>query len=436
MGAGAFIEPLVVITLLFGGTWVNRNTEYRLFNRRRVYTHSPRSASPSSSGSGRSSPASSVTLLSQIDEEPVWRVRNINIMGLQKEVVSPNTRRFQDYFLSRLLKKFPFLVEAWYWALIYWVYQLGRAFSAVTMVEGTVTVARRHALQIIALEQRLHIFLELDVQRWFLQHPFLMHWTNRIYSFVHIPGTILFLVWLFFYTTTQSRIDLPTHTRPKNDDISSAGPKLYAARRRTMATCNLIAFIVFTLWPCMPPRLLSDAAVPGAIGAQARSYGFVDTVHGAEDESSVWTQNKFCNQYAAMPSLHFGYSLLIGLTIMTIPLAPQHRRSRTVHLTRSLRVRLPAPRRLMCLALGVAYPAIILVAIVATANHFVLDAVAGAIVCGCAWTGNRVLLNLLPLEDYFLAVVRIHKPERRVVWLDGAERVGGEKGSGKGVVVD
>jgi hypothetical protein len=42
-------------------------------------------------------------------------------MGMKKEVVSPNTRRFQDYFLSRLLKKFPFLVEAWYWALIYWV---------------------------------------------------------------------------------------------------------------------------------------------------------------------------------------------------------------------------------------------------------------------------------------------------------------------------
>jgi hypothetical protein len=121
MGAGAFIEPLVVVTLLFGGTWVNRNTEYRLFNRRRIYTHSPRSSSPSSSiESGRSSLSSSVSLLSQ-DDEPKWRVREINIMGFKKEVVSPNTRQFQDYFLSRVLKKFPFLVEAWYWALIYWV---------------------------------------------------------------------------------------------------------------------------------------------------------------------------------------------------------------------------------------------------------------------------------------------------------------------------
>lgn len=302
------------------------------------------------------------------------------------------------------------------------------------MVEGTVTVARRHALQIINLEQRLHIFHELDVQAWFLRHPFLMHWTNRIYSFIHIPGTILFLVWLFFYTTTRNRIDLPSHNRDAGEG-SPAGPKLYAARRRTMATCNLLAFIVFTLWPCMPPRLLSDPDVPGPIGKEARSYGFVDTVHGAEGESSVWTQNKFCNQYAAMPSLHFGYSLLIGLTIMTIPLAPQHRRSRTIHVSRSLRMRLPSPRRLLCLVLGFAYPAIILVAIVATANHFILDAVAGAIVCGLAWTGNRILLNLLPLEDYFLWCVKIHKPERRAVW-SGDEDEREDRVAEKGVVID
>jgi hypothetical protein len=137
MGAGAFIEPLVVVTLLFGGTWVNRNTEYRLFNRRRIYTHSPRSSSPSSSiESGRSSLSSSVSLLSQ-DDEPKWRVREINIMRFKKEVVSPNTRQFQDYFLSRVLKKFPFLVEAWYWALIYWVnISLELAISRIQWIDA------------------------------------------------------------------------------------------------------------------------------------------------------------------------------------------------------------------------------------------------------------------------------------------------------------
>lgn len=64
------------------------------------------------------------------------------------------------------------------------------------------------------------------------------------------------------------------------------------------------------------------------------------------------------------------------------------------------------------------YPFIILVCIVATANHFILDAVLGAMVCGVAWWGNDVMLNLLVLEDWFLLLVRIHKPESYLVDLD------------------
>lgn len=64
----------------------------------------------------------------------------------------------------------------------------------------------------------------------------------------------------------------------------------------------------------------------------------------------------------------------------------------------------------MAVTLGFLYPAVILVAIVATANHFVLDAVAGAVVCAVAWRANAVLLNLLPLEDWFLYALRLHKP--------------------------
>jgi hypothetical protein len=60
-----------------------------------------------------------------------------------------------------------------------------------------------------------------------------------------------------------------------------------------------------------------------------------------------------------------------------------------------------------------------------------LAAVAGAVVCGCAWAGNRVLLNLLPVEDWFLWCVRMHKPERRAVGFKH-----GETGERKGVVFD
>lgn len=119
-----------------------------------------------------------------------------------------------------------------------------------------------------------------------------------------------------------------------------------------------------------------------------------------------------------MPSLHFGYSLLIGVSIATLPLAPQHRRSKTLilrlfnrlHPSLAPRLRLPSWRRLGLVILGISYPSAILIAIVATANHFILDAVAGALVCGAGWYGNTLLLNLLPLEDYFLWLVRIHKP--------------------------
>lgn len=124
-----------------------------------------------------------------------------------------------------------------------------------------------------------------------------------------------------------------------------------------------------------------------------------------------------------MPSLHFGYALMIGLTIMAIPLSSRRAYSRSVFFsffdrydaTAVFNVRLPSWRRMICVVVGFLYPFAILVAIVATANHFILDAVAGAVVCGLGWYGNSILLNLLPLEDYFLWMLRIHKPERRTV---------------------
>lgn len=177
-------------------------------------------------------------------------------------------------------------------------YQLGRAFTALSLQEGTVDIARRHALQLIQAEEWLGIFWEPKIQRFFLRHPLIMTWINGIYSFIHIPGTIAFLVWLYYYTVTRNRSEEFQLGKPRRDMSGSpAGPLLYQARRRTLAVCNLLAFVVFTLWPCMPPRLLSDPAAEGPEGELARTYGFVDTVHGANGAGSVWTENRFCNQY-------------------------------------------------------------------------------------------------------------------------------------------
>ncbi|KIW55803.1 hypothetical protein PV05_04525 [Exophiala xenobiotica] len=447
MGAGAFLEPLVVVGLLFGGAWINRTTDYtfsakktrwdeRLPEAQRIETDVDLDIEEARLSQTKRSLSPSL-LPSQ---ENKWREREIRILGYRKVIETPNTAVFRNRLLSRLLHKFPFLVETWYWALIYWVYQLGRAFTAVTLVQGTVHVARRHALEVIEWEKRLHIFWEIPIQKFFMSYPRLMMYINWLYSFIHIPGTIAFLVWLYYYTITNNRLVQHRGSRPltggQGGPGSPPGPWLYEARRRTMAICNLLAFVVFTLWPCMPPRLLSDPEYNGPQAELAKSYGFVDTVHGKDGASSVWTQNKFCNQYAAMPSLHFGYSLLVGLTIMTIPLAPEHRRSKAIHLPLfnnshpelAPQIRLPSTRRLACLTIGFMYPFAILVAIVSTANHFILDAVAGALICGIGWNTNGVLLNLLPLEDWFLYVVRIHKPvqmpleeTRAFVWKEKIE---------------
>jgi hypothetical protein len=110
-----------------------------------------------------------------------------------------------------------------------------------------------------------------------------------------------------------------------------------------------------------------------------------------------------------MPSLHFGYSLMIGLTVALYPLAPTRRRG-WLRIRGVGSVKLPSLGRLSCALVGFAYPFTIFVAIVSTANHFILDAVAGTFVLGIAWWSNRFLLNLLPVEDYFLWCLRLHKP--------------------------
>jgi hypothetical protein len=186
------------------------------------------------------------------------------------------------------------------------VYQLGRAFTTVILIEGTVHVARKHALQLIEIEKSLHIFWELPIQRFFMNFTAMMPWINFLYSFIHIPGTIAFLVWLYYYTITRNRLvqrrDGHVSGEPEG---SPSGPALYEARRRTMAVCNLLAFVVFTTWPCMPPRLLSDPTYDGPSAELAKSYGFVDTVHGKQGTGSVWTQNKFCNQYGESSGIEY-----------------------------------------------------------------------------------------------------------------------------------
>ena len=72
--------------------------------------------------------------------------------------------------------------------------------------------------------------------------------------------------------------------------------------RRILTLTNLLAFLIFIFYPCMPPRLLP------------KQYGFVDTVRH-DDAQSTRMSGDYVNLLSAMPSMHFGYSFCIGCTI-------------------------------------------------------------------------------------------------------------------------
>ncbi|EEH33711.2 integral membrane protein [Paracoccidioides lutzii Pb01] len=76
------------------------------------------------------------------------------------------------------------------------------------------------------------------------------------------------------------------------------------------------------------------------------------------------------------------------------------------------RVYYPSWPRIGCPILGAIYSFTILVAVIAIANHFVLDAFAEAVVCGLGWRGNPIPVNLFPLEDYLFYLLKTHKPEQ------------------------
>jgi hypothetical protein len=136
MGVGAFLEPLVVVVLLFGGAWINRGTDVSLSSRRarwskRYSQESSRDGSPDSIDSDRYRTSKDPLLEGEYTrslspsllatQETPWRKRQLKVLGWKAKVVSPNTAVFRNSLLSRLLRKFPFLAECWYWALIYWV---------------------------------------------------------------------------------------------------------------------------------------------------------------------------------------------------------------------------------------------------------------------------------------------------------------------------
>lgn len=112
-------------------------------------------------------------------------------------IYTPNTSRFADYPHSRILQKFPFMIEMFYWIITYAFYRCtGMLTQALFGKMGIWDVAQDHGLAILEFEQFSWLsFLwpvkEVDVQRWFMHgHQDFLTVLNRSYALIHIPGTV------------------------------------------------------------------------------------------------------------------------------------------------------------------------------------------------------------------------------------------------------
>jgi hypothetical protein len=224
---------------------------------------------------------------------------------------------------GRLRGRLRWWKEALVIAIFYGIY------SAIRNTQGSATVsthlAFRNARWIIKAERMLGLYHERGIQHAFIGNHAVMSVWNLFYGTFHFFVTGIVLLVLF-----------------------NRFPDRYPQWRNVLAATTALALIGFAAYPLMPPRLLPA------------SYGFVDSLKAF---GSPWSfdsaaMQKISNQYAAMPSLHFAWASWSACALV------------------------PALRRWWTRALAVFYPVLTLLAIVVTANHFVLDAVGGAVVLG------------------------------------------------------
>ena len=201
----------------------------------------------------------------------------------------------------------------------YWLYSLGR-----NAVPEQAAIALRHGRSVQHLQDLLHLNFELSINRFVARTEWLAQITNYYYATLHFVVTIGTMVWLF-----------------------ARRPHVYRGARTVLVATTLIGLLGFYLYPLAPPRLLPQ-------------FGYIDTLVKYETWGSLASPSiaAHSNQYAAMPSLHIGWSLWAGLALFFC--------------ARHMWVRL----------LGLTYPVATLMVIVGTANHFVIDAVGGAIAVG------------------------------------------------------
>jgi hypothetical protein len=188
--------------------------------------------------------------------------------------------------------------------------------------------ALRHGADVLRLERHLRLDWEYWANHLLERHHAIRWLESWYYQLAHISVSMTVLVWCYL-----------------------AAPRAYRAARNTLVTTNVVGLLVFVAYPVGPPRLL-----PGA--------GYVDTIPTALGGGSAALPEP--DQYAAMPSLHLAWASWVAFTVWAV--------TRETGRLRGLRV--PA-----CI-----HPLLTTTAVVSTANHYVLDVLAGVGLTAVAWS--------------------------------------------------
>jgi len=163
-------------------------------------------------------------------------------------------------------------------------------------------IAFGHAKDVSQVEDALHLWIEPRLQSWYLDLPsngFIRFW-NIYYGTAHFIVTIAVLVIAF-----------------------RRAPARYRFIRTTLAGTTGLALIGFASFTLMPPRLLGVDSIYGAClnkGTDCHAYGIVDTIDqwGGLWKFSSGGMAAISNQYAAMPSLHIGWSTWCALSMCIV----------------------------------------------------------------------------------------------------------------------
>src|SRR5215212_7519791 len=206
-------------------------------------------------------------------------------------------------------------------ASAYYAYRIVRG-----MVDGKASAAFENARDIISAERSMHLFFEQDLQEWAMRDArWIVDGANWMYVNSHFVLTVGFLIWLYL-----------------------ARNEAYYFVRNMFMVARGLALIGYVVFPTAPPRFMPE-------------WGFTDTVTTMVGSEPANTANVLYNPYAAIPSMHVAFALMLGFS--GAALTP---------------IRWLRP-------LWYFYPALVSIVVVVTANHFWIDAALGVLVAAMAY---------------------------------------------------